>query len=90
MKITVPEPLRCLSLQPQDPEQREDAKSRRHRKHSLEMFSHPSITFDYKTQLHIANKITEIGLHEFLKSFIEEINFVYKKFEQKYFFGSET
>ena len=33
-----------------------------------------------------ANKITEIGLHEFLKSFIEEINFVYKKFEQKYFF----
>ena len=37
-----------------------------------------------------ANKITEIGLHEFLKSFIEEINFVYKKFEEKYFFGSET
>ena len=37
-----------------------------------------------------ANKITEIGLHEFLKSFIEEINFVYKKFEQKYFFGSES
>ena len=37
-----------------------------------------------------ANKITEIGLHEFLKSFIEEINLVYKKFEQKYFFGSET
>ena len=37
-----------------------------------------------------ANKITEIGLHEFLKSFIEEINFVYKKFEQKYFSGSET
>ncbi|MFL2660958.1 MAG: alpha-E domain-containing protein [Alphaproteobacteria bacterium] len=37
-----------------------------------------------------ANKITEIGLHEFLKSFIEEINIVYKKFEQKYFFGSET
>ena len=37
-----------------------------------------------------ANKITEIGLHEFLKSFIEEINFVYKKFEQKYFFGLET
>ena len=36
-----------------------------------------------------ANKITEIGLHEFLKSFIKEINFVYKKFEQKYFFGSE-
>ena len=36
-----------------------------------------------------ANKITEIGLHEFLKSFIEEINFVYKRFEQKYFFGSE-
>ena len=36
-----------------------------------------------------ANKITEIGLHEFLKSFIEEINFVYKKFEQKYFFGLE-
>ena len=36
-----------------------------------------------------ANKITEIGLHEFLKSFIEEINFVYKKFEQKYFFGAE-
>ena len=32
-----------------------------------------------------ANKITEIGLHEFLKSFIEEINYVYKKFEQKYF-----
>ena len=37
-----------------------------------------------------ANKITEIGLHEFLKSFIEEINYVYKKFEQKYFFGVET
>jgi uncharacterized alpha-E superfamily protein len=37
-----------------------------------------------------ASKITDIGLHEFLKSFIEEINFVYKKFEQKYFFGSET
>ena len=37
-----------------------------------------------------ANKITEIGLHEFLKSFIEEINYVYKKFEQKYFFGMET
>ena len=36
-----------------------------------------------------ANKITEIGLHEFLRSFIEEINLVYKKFEQKYFFGSE-
>ena len=36
-----------------------------------------------------ANKITEIGLHEFLKSLIEEINFVYKKFEQKYFFGLE-
>jgi uncharacterized alpha-E superfamily protein len=36
-----------------------------------------------------ASKITDIGLHEFLKSFIEEINFVYKKFEQKYFFGSE-
>ena len=33
-----------------------------------------------------ADKITEIGLHEFLKSFIEEINLVYKKFEQKYFF----
>ena len=26
-----------------------------------------------------ANKITEIGLHEFLKSFIEEINFVLQK-----------
>ena len=37
-----------------------------------------------------ANKITEIGLYEFLKSFIEEINFIYKKFEQKYFFGVET
>ena len=37
-----------------------------------------------------ASKITDIGLHEFLKSFIKEINFVYKKFEQKYFFGSET
>ena len=37
-----------------------------------------------------ASKISDIGLHEFLKSFIEEINFVYKKFEQKYFFGSET
>ncbi len=37
-----------------------------------------------------ANKISEIGLHEFLKSFIEEINFVYKKFEQKYFLGSES
>ena len=36
-----------------------------------------------------ASKITDIGLHEFLKSFIEEINFVYKKFEQKYFFGLE-
>ncbi len=36
-----------------------------------------------------ASKITDIGLHEFLKSFIDEINFVYKKFEQKYFFGSE-
>ncbi len=37
-----------------------------------------------------ANRISDIGLYEFLKSFIEEINFVYKKFEQKYFFGLET
>ena len=36
-----------------------------------------------------ASKISDIGLHEFLKSFIEEINFVYKKLEQKYFFGIE-
>ena len=32
-----------------------------------------------------ANKITEIGLHEFLKSFIEEINFVYKNLNKNTF-----
>ncbi len=39
---------------------------------------------------HNAKKISDIGLHQFLKSFMEEINFIYKKFEQKYFFGSES
>ncbi len=53
--------------------------------------SNKKMTLMYKKIKNLnANKITEIGLHEFLKSFIEEINFVYKKFEQKYFFGSET
>ncbi len=28
--------------------------------YSIDMFSHPSITFDYKSQLNIANKITEM------------------------------
>ena len=52
--------------------------------------SNKKMTLMYKKIKNLnANKITEIGLHEFLKSFIEEINFVYKKFEQKYFFGSE-
>ena len=53
--------------------------------------SHKKMTIMYKKIKNLnAHKITEIGLHEFLKSFIEEINFVYKKFEQKYFFGIET
>ena len=53
--------------------------------------SNKKMTLMYKKIKNLnAHKITEIGLHEFLKSFIEEINFVYKKFEQKYFFGSET
>ena len=53
--------------------------------------SNKKMTLMYKNIKNLnAHKITEIGLHEFLKSFIEEINFVYKKFEQKYFFGSET
>ena len=53
--------------------------------------SHKKMTLMYKKIKNLnANKITEIGLHEFLKSFIEEINYVYKKFEQKYFFGVET
>ncbi len=53
--------------------------------------SNKKMTLMYKKIKNLnANKITEIGLHEFLKSFIDEINFVYKKFEQKYFFGSET
>ncbi len=52
--------------------------------------SKKKIEFMYKNLKNLsANKITDIGLHEFLKSFIEEINFVYKKFEQKYFFGLE-
>ena len=52
--------------------------------------SNKKMTLMYKKIKNLnANKITEIGLHEFLKSFIVEINFVYKKFEQKYFFGSE-
>ena len=53
--------------------------------------SNKKMTLMYKKIKNLnAHKITEIGLHEFLKSFIEEINFVYKKFEQKYFFGLET
>ena len=53
--------------------------------------SNKKISLMYKKIKNLnANKITEIGLHEFLKSFIEEINYVYKKFEQKYFFGVET
>ena len=32
-----------------------------------------------------ADKITEIGLHEFLKSFIEEINLVYKNLNRNTF-----
>ena len=53
--------------------------------------SNKKMTLMYKKIKNLnAHKITEIGLHEFLKSFIEEINFVYKRFEQKYFFGSET
>ena len=53
--------------------------------------SNKKMTLMYKKIKNLnAHKITEIGLHEFLKSFIDEINFVYKKFEQKYFFGSET
>ncbi len=53
--------------------------------------SNKKMTLMYKKIKNLnANKITEIGLHEFLKSFIDEINFVYKKFEQKYFSGSET
>ncbi len=52
--------------------------------------SNKKMTLMYKKIKNLnAHKITEIGLHEFLKSFIEEINFVYKRFEQKYFFGSE-
>lgn len=36
-----------------------------------------------------ANKISDIGLHEFLRSFIKDINIIYSNLEKKYFFGTE-
>ena len=36
-----------------------------------------------------ANKISDIGLHEFLRSFIKDINLIYSNLEKKYFFGTE-
>ena len=36
-----------------------------------------------------ANKISNIGLHEFLRSFIKDINIIYSNLEKKYFFGTE-
>ena len=52
--------------------------------------SNKKISSIYKNLKNLnATKITEIGLHEFLKSFIEEIDLCYKKIEQKYFFGIE-
>ena len=32
-----------------------------------------------------ANKISDIGLHEFLRSFIKDINLIYSNLEKKYF-----
>ena len=34
-----------------------------------------------------ADKISDLGLHEFLKTFIKEIDFIYRELEKKYFFG---
>ena len=36
-----------------------------------------------------ANKISDIGLHEFLRCFIKDINLIYSNLEKKYFFGTE-
>ena len=36
-----------------------------------------------------ANKISDIGLHEFLRLFIQDINLIYSNLEKKYFFGTE-
>ena len=36
-----------------------------------------------------ASKISDIGLHEFLRSFIKDINLIYSNLEKKYFFGTE-
>ncbi len=36
-----------------------------------------------------ADKISDLGLHEFLKLFIKDINLIYQELEKKYFFGIE-
>lgn len=46
------------------------------------------IKFMYKNFRSLnATKISEQGLHEFLKFFIKDINLIYKEIEKKYFFG---
>ncbi len=37
-----------------------------------------------------AEKISEIGLHEFLKNFIKDIDLIYREVEKKYFFSDLT
>ena len=34
-----------------------------------------------------ADTISDLGLHEFLKSFIIDIDLIYRELEKKYFFG---
>ena len=36
-----------------------------------------------------ADKISDLGLHEFLKFFIKDINLIYNELEKKYFLGLE-
>ena len=36
-----------------------------------------------------AEQVSDFGLHEFLKSFIKDINIIYEHIERKYFFGLE-
>tara|TARA_B100001027_G_scaffold51778_1_gene34505 strand:- start:1295 stop:2254 length:960 start_codon:yes stop_codon:yes gene_type:complete len=36
-----------------------------------------------------AEQVSDFGLHEFLKSFIKDINIIYEHIEKKYFFGLE-
>ncbi len=36
-----------------------------------------------------ADKVSDLGLHEFLKTFIKDIDLIYRELEKKYFFGLE-